>query len=99
MRVSMKVKALAMQNGLSVDMVKKLLNHAIYQACPICLTRGTVDRPLVLDHKKKDYGCGEFRGLVCKDCSKMIDFFEYLAKRRPESSLQALMGELQKRIG
>lgn len=98
MRVSTKVKALALANQLKVETVQKLLNYAVRQACPICLARGTIEKPLVLDHKNDGDGNGEFRGLVCQDCSKMINFMEHLAKRRPRTSLKEIMREIEKRI-
>jgi hypothetical protein len=98
MRVSFKIKALALENQLNVETIRKLLDYAVHQTCPVCLARGTIKKPLVLDHKKDKNGNGNFRGLVCQDCSKIINFLEYLVKRRPEVSLKTIMGEIEKRI-
>jgi len=87
-----------MENQLSVEMVKKLLNYAMRQACPICLTQGTIETPLVLDHEKDEHGNGKFRGLICQDCTKIIDFLDYLVKQRPETPLRVIMKEIEKRI-
>lgn len=98
MRVSVKIKALALENQLKVETVKRLIDYSVHQACPICLAHGTIEKPLVFDHEMDDDGNGKFRGLVCQDCIRMIRFFEHLAKRRSETSLKEIMREIEKRI-